>query len=639
MKFENPQMLGLLAVTVPLLVVFLWWEWRKRLALIAQFVRSRLLAHLTVGVSRTRQKIRLGLLVGAVASLFLALARPQWGMAWEEVKSRGLDIVVALDTSRSMLAPDVAPNRFSRAKLAVLDLQHLAKADRLGLVAFAGSAFLQCPLTLDEDAFRQSVEAVSVGIIPQGGTALAEAIEAGLAAFKSEEENDKVMVLFTDGEDHENGAVAAAEKAATAGVHLFTIGIGTTDGELLPLTPTNSPDRFVKDPEGNVVKSRLNETLLQQVATAGRGFHLPLRGAGTIETLYEKGLAPLLPKFTSSHASLDARLIQRPQERFQWPLALAGTLLILELFLPDRKLARRKPTAPVPSLQRTLALALLLVSTRPASASPTRAWQQYNKGQYEAAQREYERLLQRHPEDPRLHYNAGTAAYQAQEFTTATNHFSRALTASDLALQQEAFYNLGNSLYRMGEAIPDTSRKMSTWENALQNYGSALKLNTNDLDAQFNYRFLQRKLEELKQQQSSQQPTNQNRPQDQSTGTNSPAQSPHDSSPTNRTSEPKPQNSPQSSGQPKADQSPAGATPKPPEEPKPPSPPSSPDQENAKKPAETSSPTNETAESIPGQMTPQQARQLLDAQKADEKALLMGPQQSGTTRPRNGKDW
>ena len=226
MKFDNPQMLGLLVVTLPLLILFLWWEWRRRLALIAQFVRSRLLAHLTVGVSKTRQKLRLGLLVGAVVAIFLALARPQWGFAWEEVKQRGLDIVVALDTSRSMLAPDVAPNRLTRAKLAIFDLMRLSKTDRLGLVVFAGTAFLQCPLTLDDDAFRQSVETVNVGIIPQGGTALAEAIQTGLTAFKSEDQNYRIMVLFTDGEDHAPGAVAAAEKAAAAGVRLFTIGIG-----------------------------------------------------------------------------------------------------------------------------------------------------------------------------------------------------------------------------------------------------------------------------------------------------------------------------------------------------------------------------------------------------------------------------
>src|SRR2546426_12689570 len=197
MRFAHPQMLWLLAVTVLLLAWFLWWAWRKKQSLIAQFVQSRLLAQLTIGISPARQKFRLALIVFAVACAMLALARPQWGFDWEEAKQRGLDIVVAIDTSRSMLAEDIAPNRLARAKLSALDLMQQARSDRLGLVAFAGSAFLQCPLTVDDVAFRQSVEALDVNVIPEGGTALAEAIETTATAFK-EGDNYRILVLFTD---------------------------------------------------------------------------------------------------------------------------------------------------------------------------------------------------------------------------------------------------------------------------------------------------------------------------------------------------------------------------------------------------------------------------------------------------------
>ncbi|HVY68952.1 MAG TPA: VWA domain-containing protein, partial [Verrucomicrobiae bacterium] len=175
MQFASPGILWIALGAVPAVAAFLWWAWKRKKQLIGQFVRSRLLANLTVGVSDRRQKTRQAMLVVSVALLFLALAGPQWGFAWEEAHQRGLDIVVAIDTSRSMLASDVPPNRLTRAKLAALDLMRLARNDRMGLVAFAGSAFLQCPLTLDEDAFRQSINAVDVGIIPQGGTALTEA--------------------------------------------------------------------------------------------------------------------------------------------------------------------------------------------------------------------------------------------------------------------------------------------------------------------------------------------------------------------------------------------------------------------------------------------------------------------------------
>src|ERR1044071_5064203 len=193
MRFANPQMLWLLPVTVPLLVWFLCWAWRRKQALIAQFVQSRLLPQLMVGVSPARQKFRLSLVFLAVAAVLLALARPQWGFDWEEARQRGLDIVVAIDTSRSMLAEDVRPNRLARARLAALALIKLANNNRLALAPFAGAAFLQCPLTLDDQAFRQSVEALDVGIIPVGGTALTEAIETALTAFK-EADNFKTLV-------------------------------------------------------------------------------------------------------------------------------------------------------------------------------------------------------------------------------------------------------------------------------------------------------------------------------------------------------------------------------------------------------------------------------------------------------------
>jgi Ca-activated chloride channel family protein len=155
MTFANPHILWFLLVIPPALFAFFWWSWRVRQKLLTQFIQARLLPGLTVGISNRRQKIRLASLLFAVACLIVALARPQLGFDWEEVKQRGLDIVVAIDTSKSMLAEDIAPNRLARAKLAALDLMQQAKSDRLGLIAFAGSAFLQCPLTIDDAAFRQ----------------------------------------------------------------------------------------------------------------------------------------------------------------------------------------------------------------------------------------------------------------------------------------------------------------------------------------------------------------------------------------------------------------------------------------------------------------------------------------------------
>jgi len=336
MRFANPHLLWLLLVFPPALAAFFWWSWRERLRLLTQFVEARLLPNLLSGLSPARRKIRLACVIFAVVLLMVALARPQWGFSWEETKQRGLDIVVAIDTSKSMLAEDITPNRLARAKLAALDLMQQAKSDRLGLVAFAGSAFLQCPLTIDDAAFRQSVEALDVNIIPQGGTALAEAINTARKAFK-EGENYKVLVLFTDGEDNDEGALEAAQAAAKDGMRIFTIGIGTAEGELLRLKDAKGRTDYIRDDQGNVVKSHLNESLLQQIAgeTEG-GFYLPLRGAKTIDTLYEKGLAPL-PKSEQA-----MKLIKRYHERYHWPLAAAIALLLVEMLLPERRPPTRR---------------------------------------------------------------------------------------------------------------------------------------------------------------------------------------------------------------------------------------------------------------------------------------------------------
>ena len=263
MNFAMPNLLWLLAL-VPVLIWFFFAAWKRRQKLIAEFIPRRLVSELTVGVSRRRQKARLILFTIAVVLVIFALARPRWGYKWDETTQKGLDIIVAIDASRSMLAKDVAPNRLERAKLAALDLMALAKTDRIGLIAFAGSAFLQCPLTLDDNAFRQSVDALKTEIMPQGGTALAETIAVAMDAFENEEENYKILVLFTDGEDHQELVMERAEEAEEAGMRIFTVGVGRPEGDLIPVGQQNGRTVFLKDKDGQVVKSRLNEALLQQ---------------------------------------------------------------------------------------------------------------------------------------------------------------------------------------------------------------------------------------------------------------------------------------------------------------------------------------------------------------------------------------
>lgn len=494
MSFEHVHLVWFALLAVPAFIGFFWRAGRVKRELMGRFIAARLIQSLTVGLSQRRQRLRLGLFIAAVALTILALARPQVGYSWEEARSRGLDIVVAIDTSRSMLATDVAPNRLRRAQLAALDLKRLARADRLGLVAFAGSAFLQCPLTLDDEAFRQSVESLDVNIIPQGGTALSEAIAAARGAFKKDNDNHRVLVLFTDGEDHDGSAAEAAKSAGKDGLRIFTIGVGTAGGELLRTVDVSGRSEFIKDENGNAVKSRLNEALLKEMAQETGGFYMLLSGANTMNVLYDRGLAPL-PK-----SDLASQRIKRPHERYQWLLGIAVVLLLVEMLLPER-VSKRAGTGLAGNGAASLLMAMIglsVLAAQPVRASGDEGSKEYKAGNYAGAQAAYESALLKKPSDARLQFNAGAAAYQATNYSVALNHFNSALTNADVNLQQKLYYNMGNTLFRLGEASDAIPEKQKQWEQSLKSFQNAVALRTNDVDAAFNARFVNYKLAELR---------------------------------------------------------------------------------------------------------------------------------------------
>lgn len=656
MRFASPQILWLLLVLPPALVAFLWWAWRRKQELLSRFIEPRLLASLTAGVSPARRKLRLAFLVAAVVWLVFTWARLQWGFDWEETKQRGLDIVVAIDVSKSMLADDIAPNRLTRAKLAALDLMQQAKADRLGLVTFAGVAFLQCPLTVDDAAFRQSVELLDVNTIPQGGTAIAEAIETAQTAFK-EQDNEKALVLFTDGEDHDSHALEAAEKAAQAGMRIFTIGIGTPEGELLRAKDAQGRTDFVRDEDGNVVKSHLNEKLLEEIAKKTGAFYLPLRGADTMDKLYAGGLS----KLTKTESP--ARLVKQYHERFYWPLLLAILCLFAEMVFPERNREARQgrivgkagravlrpgapdnATGPVKATSPTVTAAavVLLLAALPmvARASPAQAMRAYRAGRYDEALKDYQRSLERKADDPRLHFNAGAAAYRGGQFEEATKQFGQALAAPDLKLQQDAYYNLGNTLFQIGERAAEPDKKTEAWEQAVKGYESTLKLDPKDADARFNHDFVKKLLEELKKRPQQQQ--NQKDQKDQSQQQKDSQQNQQQKQPDQAQ-----QNQPQKDQQ---RQQPQQNQPQPKQQDQQSQAKNQKDQQKkdqaqaaqAQQAKDQQSKAGDQSEATPasaGQMTPQQARQLLDAAKAQEAMLPLDVQKKPTDTTRRFKDW
>ncbi|HVU27679.1 MAG TPA: VWA domain-containing protein [Verrucomicrobiae bacterium] len=496
MRFEHPHLLWLLLVIPPMLALFFWWRERSRQRLLMQFIEARLLASLTVGISLARRKARFTFLILAATFLIVALARPQVGFNLQEVEQNGLDIVVAIDTSKSMLATDITPNRLERAKLAALELMQDAKVDRLGLVAFAGDAFLECPLTIDNTAFQQSVQALNVNSIPQGGTALAAAINTALTAFK-EKGHYKALVLLTDGEDNDEGALAAAQNAAKEGLKIFTVGIGTAAGDLIRITDANGNSDYVRDAQGNVVKSHLNEALLQQIASATGGFYLPLRGANTMDTLYSQGLEPL-PKSVGKE-----KLIRRYHEQFHWPLAAAILLLLAEMFLPERSLqtaTKSKAQSPKSKVEAAAITALIAVLFLPigAKASSTSALHDYNLHNYTNALAEFTKLSQVQTNDLRLIFNAGDAAYRATNFDLAQSLFQQVTLSPDLRLQQKAFFNLGNAQFQSAKSAKDLDGLQNGLEIAQKSYERAVNLNTNDADANFNLAFTKNAIEQIK---------------------------------------------------------------------------------------------------------------------------------------------
>ena len=333
MQFGNPTSFWLLGLA-PVLAVFLVWAFRARRRALARFASQPLLQRLAESVRPVARRWKAVLIVMAMTLAASALTQPRWGFEWREVKHKGVDVFVLLDVSKSMLTEDVRPNRLTQAKYAVQDLLEKLRGDRIGLVAFAGTAFVQCPLTVDYEAFHLTLKDADTRIIPRGGTAIGTAIRTVLKAFEAGEGRDRAIVLITDGEETESDALAAADEAAKAGVKIYAIGVGTAEGELIPVREDGKPMEFLKDREGKVVKSQLDEETLKQLALKTGGIYVrSAAGDFGIDTIYEKGIAQLQRK------EYEARLQKRYFERFQWPLGIAFALLVVEAFASDRRAA------------------------------------------------------------------------------------------------------------------------------------------------------------------------------------------------------------------------------------------------------------------------------------------------------------
>jgi Ca-activated chloride channel family protein len=296
-----------------------------------RFAGSRLIGE--IAGSRDERKVSLKRWVFVAALLFavLALMRPQYGYGWREVRRQGLDILIALDTSKSMLAQDVLPDRLERSKLAITDLVKELEGDRIGLIVFSGTAFLQCPLTVDYSGFLLSLKDVGVDTIPVGGTSISNAIYTAISSFEGAKGKHKILIIITDGEDLEGGVEKAVMKARAEDVMISCVGIGSPEGDLIPVRE-NGGTVFLKDPRGNVVKTRLNEDVLESIAVSTGGMYVRSTGAEFgLDLIYEKKLSGL------EKQEFESRMEKLYRERFQIPLGIALLLFLLEPVIGDRK--------------------------------------------------------------------------------------------------------------------------------------------------------------------------------------------------------------------------------------------------------------------------------------------------------------
>lgn len=313
-----------------ILVVFLWAR-RMKKAAIERFGDPRLFAQLTPGMGKYKQTLKFSLLAGSVLFLILGIANPQIGTKMEEVKREGIDIMVALDVSNSMKAEDLKPNRLENARQEISRMIDKLQNDRIGLIVFGGDSYLQLPLTTDYSAARLILSTVDVDVVPLQGTAIGSAIRLAMKSFAEGEKKHKVIVLITDGENHEDDAIAAAKDAAGEGVAIHTVGMGSPEGTPIPVYENNVQVGFKKDADRNTVITKLDELGLQQIADAGGGKYLRASNQ-------QDDLDVILKEMESMEKKeFGAKVFTEYEDRFQYFLGVGLLCLVIEFFVSERK--------------------------------------------------------------------------------------------------------------------------------------------------------------------------------------------------------------------------------------------------------------------------------------------------------------
>jgi Ca-activated chloride channel family protein len=499
MEFANPKWLNALYV-IPFLVVVLGFGARQRRRETEAFAGSLLRDRLAPGSSWRKTLLKSVLVIAGFACLVTALARPQFGGQLVKVEREGIDVVIALDTSLSMLAEDMKPNRLERAKIEIVDLIRGLKGDRVGLVAFAGDAFVLCPLTVDYDAALMFAQTADFDMVSSQGSALQKAIETSAAMFQEGRKNDRVIILVTDGESHEGDPVGAARAAAEKGIRVYTIGIGNSAGELIPLRGTDgSITGYKKDSDGQTVLTRLDAKTLRAVADAAHGKYMPATREGLeLKVLYREisGL---------EKAKIEGEFVERKQDRFGWFLGASLLLLGFDAVVTRKgsMKGRRSRVLHTGAAAAVFFIAILLTPVAILAKSVDRGRvnagnQYFDSHEYEKALALYREALRDSTRQDKLasgvRYNEANALHMMNRYEDALKAYGQSV--SDDSLQtSHGLYNRGNTLLKLGKI-----------DDAIESYLQSLQYSPDDADARYNLELaLRQRKQQQKQKQKQQQ--------------------------------------------------------------------------------------------------------------------------------------
>lgn len=331
MRFGDFSIFLYLGWAVPALMLFYLWAYKREKAVMEKFAQKELLPKIAPFYDLKVRRRRMWMNTAAAALLIFALARPQWGFYWKDDKGKGLDVIIAVDTSKSMLAADMSPNRLQFAKTEIADFVKKLKGDRVGLIAFSGEAFLQCPITTDRGGFLIALNDLNVDTIPRGGTSLPAAVTEAIRSYKGAETANRMLVIITDGENTEGNVQKAADEARKENITVSCIGIGTPEGDVIPILDEKGQKTYVMGEDGKPLKSRLMEETLKALAQkTGGAYERATRSDLGLSKIYEQWMSKFERKETKE------KKVKVYKERFQWPLALALLMLVREMMMRGR---------------------------------------------------------------------------------------------------------------------------------------------------------------------------------------------------------------------------------------------------------------------------------------------------------------